>query len=234
MSASRKSDRRKKDRATGRPDERFPRAPTPFARADAERKEVLVSVVATVNVTRQAGTIRFVNPIPGGRPSGIEQQSPVLLRVNSERGQALNNYPVLVNLYTDRAPEDDREGLVDAIIGVSVAARSIELVIGGKVADAARVGGALPAVRGVQRLAAQEKEPGIRLALDRQLDEDHTFSVQFSADQGRTWHTVAVGLREPTFAIDRAQFREGQELQVRVITTNGLSSSVVVSEPFRV
>ena len=72
------------------------------------------------------------------------------------------------------------------------------------------------------------------LALDNSLDEGHTFSVQFSTDQGRTWHTVAVGLREPRFEIDRSQFREGQELQVRVITTNGLSSSVVMSEPFRV
>jgi hypothetical protein len=234
MSANPGSDRRAADRAAGRPDERFPRAPAPFARPEAEHKEILVSVVATVNVTRNEGKIRFVNPIPGGRPSGIEPQSPVLLRVKSETGQVLHEYPVLVNIYTELAPEADREGLVDAVIPVSPAARTIELVIGGKVADTARVGGAPPAVRGVQRVAPDEKEAGILLALDKRLDEGHTFSVQFSTDQGRTWQTVAVGLREPTFAIDRRQFREGQELQVRVITTNGLSSSVVMSEPFRV
>ena len=234
VSGNRGSDRRATKRAAGRPDERFPRASTPFARPDAEQKEILVSVVATVNVTRKEGKIRYVNPIPDGRLSGIETRSPVLLVVKSERGQALYNYPVLVNVYTELAPDDDREGLVDALITVSQAARAIELVIGGKVADVARVGGAPPAVRGVQRLSAREKESGIVLALDQELDEGHTFSVQLSTDHGRTWRTVAVGLRDPRFTIDRTQFREGQELQVRVITTNGLSSSVVMSEPFRV
>jgi hypothetical protein len=234
VSANPGSDRSAGGRAAGRPDERFARAPTPFVKPEVEHKEILVSVVATVNLTRNEGKIRFVNPIPGGRPSGIEPQSPVLLQVKSENGQALHKYPAQVNIYTELAPEADREGLVDAAIPVSPAARTIELVIGGKVADAARVGGAPPAVRGVQRVFPDGKERGILMALDNRLDEGHTFSVQFSTDQGRTWHTVAVGLREPGFEIDRRQFREGQELQVRVITTNGLSSFVVMSEPFRV
>lgn len=241
MSANHGSDdRRPVDRAVGRPDERFPTTapPIPFAGPEAavgaEAKEVLVSVVATVNVTRNEGKIRFVNPVPSTRQSGVQPESRVLLRVRNEAGQVLHVYPVLVNIYTELAPEADREGLVDAVVPVSPAARTIELVVGGEVADAARVGGAPPAVRGVQRVAAGEKEANILLALDRELEEGHTFSVQVSADQGSTWQTVAVGLREPAFAIDRRQFREGQQLQVRVIATNGLSSSVVMSEPFRV
>lgn len=232
------SDRRAADRAAGRPDERFPRPPTPSlapsAKPEAEQKEILVSVVATVNVTRNEGKIRFVNPIPSGRPSGIESESTVELRVKSEAEKVLHEYPVLVNIFTELAPEADREGLVDAVIPVSPTTRTIELTIGGKVADMARVGGAAPAVSGVQRVAPDEKEAGILLALDKRLDEGHTFAVQVSIDQGRTWQTVAVGLREPTFTIDRRQFREGQELRVRVIATNGLSRSIVMSEPFRV
>ena len=232
-SGNRGTNGRARGHPAGRPDERFPRAPTPFAKPAAEQKEILVSVVATVNVTRSEGKIRYVNPIPGGRLAGIESESRVLLRVKSEKGQALYNYPVLVNVYTELTPEEDREGLVDAVIGVSPETRTIELVVGKRVADTARVGGAPPDVRGVQRLPSNEKEPGILLALDKQLDVDHTFSVQISTDQGRTWQTVAVGLRDPRFVIDRTQFREGQELQVRVITTNGLASSVVMTEAFR-
>jgi hypothetical protein len=223
--------------AGGRPDERFPRAPTqPPTRTigpEGEPKEILVSVVAKVNATQSQGKIRFVNPTPGGRPSALDRESAALLRVKGATDQVLSEHRVPVKLFTERAPKADREGLVDAIIPVSPAARTIELVINGQVADAARVGGTPPAVRGVQRVAVEEKEAGIVLALDRHLDEGHTFSVQVSTDQGQTWQTVGVGLREPTFAIDRRQFRAGQEVQVRVIVTNGLSSSVVMGEPFR-
>jgi hypothetical protein len=235
--ANHESDRSAADAVGGRPDERFPRAPTqPPTRAigpEGEQKEILVSVVATVNATQSQGKIRFVNPTPGGRPSALEPQSAALLRVKSATDQMLSEHPVPVKIFTERAPEADREGLVDAVIPVDPAARTIELVINGKVVDAARVGGAPPAVRGAQRVAVEEKEAGIVLALDRHLDEGHTFSVQVSTDAGRTWQTVGVGLREPTFAIDRRQFRAGQEVQVRLIVTNGLSSSVVMGEPFR-
>ena len=55
-----------------------------------------------------------------------------------------------------------------------------------------------------------------------------------STDRGVTWHTVGVGLREPIVPLDRAQFKDGEELQVRVLATNGLSNAIVTSEPFRV
>ena len=120
-SGNRGSERRATNRTAGRPDERFPRAPTPFARPSAEQREILVSVVATVNVTRDEGKIRYVNPLPGALLSGIEPESPVLLRVKSEKDQTLHSYPVLVNIYTELAPEEDREGLVDAVIAVDPA-----------------------------------------------------------------------------------------------------------------
>ena len=223
--------------AGGRPDQRFPRAstePAPLADADT-RKEVLVSVVATVNMTRREGKIRYVNPIPGGQPSVIDPHSSVVLVGKGPAGEVLHEHPVRVNIYTDRPPEADREGLVDAIVPVNRAARAIELVMDGKVVDAIRIGGSPPVVGGLQRVSADGAEADLLLALDRPpVDDAHTFAVQVSTDRGRTWHTVAVGLREPTFGIDRAQFAKGQELQVRVIATNGLVSAVVTSEPFRV
>lgn len=216
----------------GRPDERFPQAPVPELLP--RQKEILVSVVATVNVTTGQGKIRFVNPLMGGRPSGVERQSPVMLRAKRGDGETLHEFPVLVNLYSELSRDADREGLVDAAIPISPEARVLQLVVGGKVADAVSVGGAPPAVRGVQCVAAQGKDLVMALALDNELPDGHTFSVQVSMDHGRTWQTVGVGLKEPIFTIDRAQFREGGELQVRVLATNGLSSSIVTSEPFRV
>jgi hypothetical protein len=224
---------RRTDYAGGRPDERFPRTP-PTVSSGEGVKEVFVSVIATVNASRGEGEIRYVNPVAGGQLSGIELRSPVRLRVRNEVGEVLRDEPVALKMYTDPPPGADREGLVDAVIPVSIASRTVELLIGRKVAHTARIGGATPAVRAVQRVAQDEKGVDIQLSLDRRPDPSHTFSVQASTDGGRTWQTVAVGLREPLFAIDRRQFKEGQAVQVRVIVTNGLVSSVVLSEPFRV
>ena len=59
-----------------------------------------------------------------------------------------------------------------------------------------------------------------------------SFAVQVSTDHGRTWQTVGVGLKEPSLTLDRSQFTPGQEIYVRVIATNGFTSSVVTSEVF--
>jgi hypothetical protein len=65
------------------------------------------------------------------------------------------------------------------------------------------------------------------------VEAHQTYTVQVSTDRGRTWQTLAVGRREPSTTIDRRQFRPGQEVMVRVLATDGLSTSVVASESFR-
>jgi hypothetical protein len=219
--------------AGGRPDQRFPQP----ARAvePVEGREIPVSVVATVNLTRNQGEIRFVNPLPSGRISGIEPDSQVALRAVGAEGQVIREDPVRVNLYSELSPDADREGLVNAVLPLTANVRAIELSIEGQVADAVRVGGPLPALRGAQRLVSDDDTVlRVGLALDRTMDEGHTYAIQVSDDHGRTWRTVGVGLKEPIFAMDRRQFHKGDELQVRVIATNGLSSLVVTTETFRV
>ena len=219
----------------GRPDERFapPQVPQ-LPGAQPEGSEVLVSVIGTVNLTRGSGRIRYAIPLAIGRPSGLEPQSPVTLRAKRGDGETLHEFPVLVKLFSELSREADREGLVDAVIPTSAQTRLLELLVGGKLADTMKVGGPPPTVRGVQRVAAEGKDLVVSLALDRELPEGHSFSVQVSTDRGATWHTVGVGLREPIVPLDRAQFKDGEELQVRVLATNGLSNAIVTSEPFRV
>jgi len=219
----------------GRPDERFPdQAVTPLAEDMAERAgERLVSVVATVNLTRDQGQIRYVNPVPGGQPSALEPDSPVVLRVLGPTGELLGNHPVGVRLNSELAAGDDRTGLVDVVIPVGARATGIELLIAGTVADSFSAAGTPPAVRALRTVAADDESLGVALELDRSLEGNQTFSVQVSTDQGATWQTLGVGLREPFFTLDRTQFRGGQEVQVRIIATNGFTSTVVTSETFR-
>jgi hypothetical protein len=123
---------------------------------------------------------------------------------------------------------------VDVVIPVDARATGIELLIAGTVADSFSAAGTPPAVRALRTVAADDESLGIALELDRSLEENQTFSVQVSTDRGTTWQTLGVGLREPFFTLDRTQFRQGQEVQVRIIATNGFTSTVVSSETFRV
>lgn len=45
--------------------------------------------------------------------------------------------------------------------------------------------------------------------------------------------TVAVGLTDPNFSLDRSQFPVGQEVLIRVAVTNGFARSVVATDSFR-
>jgi hypothetical protein len=216
----------------GRPDERFPR---PVLLEPTEGQEIPVSVVATANLTQKQGTIRFVNPIPNGRVSGIERDSQAALRAVDSEGKLIREYPVRLSFFSELSPNDDREGLVEAVLPLTVDTRAIELSIAGQVVDTVQVGGSLPPLRGAQRLVSEDDNAfRIGLALDSGMEEGHTYSIQVSDDHGKTWRTVGVGLKDPDFAIDRRQFRAGDQLQVRVIATNGLSSLVATIESFPV
>jgi hypothetical protein len=126
--------------------------------------------------------------------------------------------------------------MVDPVIEVDPEARVIELSIAEEVADRVEVGGSLPAVAAVRRVADDGKELMFALAPEagRALEGNHTYSVQVSTDDGNSWQTMSVGLKEPRYTLDRSQFRAGEEVQVRVVTTNGIQSSVVSRDRFLV
>ncbi|MGH6931619.1 MAG: hypothetical protein ACREEE_04215 [Dongiaceae bacterium] len=141
-------------------------------------------------------------------------------------GELLAELSIAVRFNSELAPGDDRKGIVDAIVSIDARARVIELVIEGQAVDTYRVGGPLPDMRGLRADAG-------RLEMASAIGgTEGTYSVQVSADAGRTWQTVATGLRSISFDIDRSQFEPGQELRVRVIATNGLERTVVETRTF--
>lgn len=79
-----------------------------------------------------------------------------------------------------------------------------------------------------------ERSPeGLRVAGEAEEAEGATFAVQVSTDDGRSWQTVAIGLNTPAAEIDRSQYAPGQTVRVRVIATNGLERSIVMTDAFR-
>ena len=61
-----------------------------------------------------------------------------------------------------------------------------------------------------------------------------TYAIQISRDDGKTWHTIAVNRPDPEIQIDRSQFRQGERLLLKVITTDGVTGRETVSPPFPV
>jgi hypothetical protein len=191
-----------------------------------------VSVVARINLTRGAGSIRYVHPV--SRPPTIEhaKDDSVRLRVRTDDGTVVSEHSVSVNINSELDPGDDVTGVVDAVIPLPPDAASLELVISGDVADRyapAPLGE--PTVRvGLRRVAGTARELTIDAGEVPAPGLSHF--VQVSTDDGRTWRTVAVGLKERG-RIDLGHLGGDVDVRVRVVATNGFSRSVVATESFR-
>jgi hypothetical protein len=221
--------------AGGRPDERYP-APHPIELGDADSAfgGTMISVVATVNLTKRRGKFQYVHPVPGVRISGVVDRSPVLLRLEQPGDTRPDEYAVEVRLNSELSPDDDREGLIDAVIPAAPTSGSLELIVDGEVVDTFRAPAEPPAIRGIRAIEAdQARELRMAVYLDRPPEEGQSYAVQVSRDRGATWQTVAVGLQEPLFTLDRTQFQPGEELQVRVLATNGFATREIRYDAFR-
>lgn len=203
----------------GRPDQRFPHETIlKRSRIGPEAAQIMISVVANVNLTKKEGKIKFVNPLKSGAPREPELGDMALIRVKDGENQTLHEYPVAARLSSELGPTDDRVGIVSAVIPVNVNARSLELVLDGKVVDTFTLGG----------VSREAGGPGVREEINR------TFFVQISTDNEQSWQTVAVGLKNPSFTLDHAQFPAGELVQVRIIATDGLVNSLVSKESVRI
>jgi len=211
----------------GPPDRRFPE---PVAAEPERTDQTLIHVVARVNLTRRQGTIEFVNPLPSGAPSTPEPWSEVLVRVLRADETLLEELPVEVKLDSELGPRDDRTGLVDATLPVDPDARMLELVIGGQVVDTFRAAAHPPVGPMSGRVAVDQHTLHLTWDPGPTADAKHTYTVQASTDDGETWQTLGIGLTEPSIRIDKNQFERGREVRLRVLATDGFTSSLVTSE----
>lgn len=216
----------------GRPDARYPGLPSVRRQVGAEG--VLASVVATVNLTAGTGAISFVHPVAGVPASGTSPDSAVVIRAVGAGDTVLDEFGVPVRLNSELEAGDEQQGLVSVILPLRPQTRALELVIRGQVADTFRVAGPPPGVRAIQPVATHGRRLQVGVEFERPLEAGHTYAVQVSADGGRSWQTTGVGLTAATATVDTGNLRPGQEIRVRVITTNGTAASETTSDPVRV
>jgi hypothetical protein len=216
----------------GRPDARFPGLPAVRRQVGADG--VLASVVATVNLSAGTGAISFVYPVTGLPASGTSPDSPVVIRAVGAGDAVLDDFGVPVRLDSELEPGDDQGGVVSVVLPLRPQTRALLLVLRGQVADTFRVAGPPPGVRAIQPLATHGRRLQVGVEFERPLEAGHTYALQVSADGGRTWQTTGVGLTATTATVDTGSLRPGQEIRVRIITTNGTAASETTSDPVRI
>ncbi|MFG3053481.1 hypothetical protein ACGFZP_21380 [Kitasatospora sp. NPDC048239] len=214
----------------------------------------LVSVVGTVNLTRREGGIRFVNPVsplaaraapPDAEGSnaangsngayGPDGGTAVVLRIRQANGAPPREIPVAVKLASELAPGDDRRGLVDAVVPIGPDTEAVDLVVAGQVVDTFRAAGPPPALRAARHAGAGDGSFGLALEFDPGTpDSAYTYSAQVSTDDGSTWQTIGVGLKDPLVQIDHSRFRPGEQVRLRITTTNGFSSTTAETAAIQV
>jgi hypothetical protein len=211
---------------SGRPDERFPPG---FEQPGKGVKRTLVSVIAEVNLRDGTGRIAYLLPVERGEPKP-DPNSPVRIRITGRKGATLDEVPVLVKPFAEESPDEAGHALIDAVIAVPPDASAIELYVHGKRVDTKRPSSSAPIVRDV-RVHSYDAE-GLLLDWDEGTPRKggHRYNVLMSEDNGRTWHTVAVGVRSRQFRIHPQNLPKDRRVLFRVEATDGFRSAKTVVE----
>jgi hypothetical protein len=190
-----------------------------------------VSIVATVNLTKRTGAIKFVDRVGRAADQGPLQNQLAAVRFVDATGKVLGTFPTWVreNSDLDQTPGADRTGLVQIVIPVERAAASLELVLEGKVVSRRAISKHAPVVKALKlselaTLVGKRGRTLIWLGLD--LDANPlTYLVQLSGE-GDTWETVATGLTVSKVTLTDERIGP-RPRRVRVIANDGFN----VSEP---
>jgi hypothetical protein len=217
----------------GRPDERFPPG---SEQRGAPVRRTLVTIIADVNMRRGTGRIAYVLPVAHGKPTTPEPGSPVAIRTRGSDRRTLDEVRVPVKPFADAAtplagdrPEDTGHALCDPIIAVHPDAAIIELDVNGTVVDTVRPAASPPIMQDARISGAEGGALVVHWDEDRH-DERYVYTVQMSDDNGRSWQTLAVGLKNREFAIHPDNVPRGRRLLFRVQATDGFRSAETVVE----
>ncbi len=179
-----------------------------------------------------------------GRTTARAEHTVALRRSNAD-GRPLDERAVPLILDACADPGDDRTGIVDTFLPPSPDASRLELLLDGRVIDAFVPAPAARAVQNIRSAAAGRRraraageadvdpvitwdEPG---RATRRRDAatvggaGRVYTVQISTDDGGTWQTVGLGLREPRVTIDRQLLAEATVVKLRVIAHDGFRAA---------
>lgn len=206
-----------------------------------------IHVVAVVNLTARTADLSFVTPLPSTPMlPPVPTEGRLELRIRRTDGTTYTE-PVVFKPQTCQDPGEDEVGLVDTVVHVQPDTDSLELMLDGEpvaeVHDAGqpttvddlrverRNGGAALDAGGTESAPlltwnAPDRTPG----LAQESGTPVTYAVQVSADEGRTWSTLAVGLTDTQVALDPRELTDHTTVRFRVLASTAFTQAVAVTE----
>src|SRR5436190_6660643 len=196
----------------------FPGAVPAAAVPGAVIGDPLVHVAGVVNLTKGSGELRYVTPLPGPAIPSAEAEE-TRAEINAVEGDGTTHvFPIELKPDLCRLPDEDETALVDAIIDVPESTMSFELLLDGKSLSRFHVGdNPGPPAKNLELKTEQPPERGAEASseaapwrltwegvagAERGIAEDNrSYIVQASIDEGNTWTTLAVGAKRNTFDV---------------------------------
>jgi len=197
--------------------------------AKALKNGNFVSIIATVNLTRNSAKIQYANRVSRAMIPGQVVDPRASLQVTDATGKAIGSYPVAILEDTDIPAGEDRTALIDAVIPDLATAAAVELVLSGKIVDRIQISKHAPVVTAANIAKAQPGEVTLTWQGSHPDGAKLTYMVQISSDQGKTWQTIAIGMPETNLTLTSNQVNNRLTNQIRVTANDGYNSSPPVT-----
>jgi len=207
--------------------------PTTTAAAMSPTPQPQISIIGFVNLDNKTGSIRYVQPVPAAFQAAAAGQYQATLIVKDRSGQILSETKVPLSLEScSDAGGEPRIGILNAVVPSAPDAAQVELWFEDRKVDTFSAGPVPTSVANIRRLpalGATAPTAAAEIAWDsaEASDPGVTYTVQVRPDPRNSWQTIAVGRPTPEVSIDASQYPPKQRLQVRVIATNGFTTTDV-------
>jgi hypothetical protein len=191
-----------------------------------------ISVIGKLNLTQKSGRIAYVNRVPKALVLAEATEDFAVVRLRGADGNVLAEHKAHIKYDTDVPGNKDKTAIVDTVVPYRPGVASIELVLGGQVVDTRKVASRAPEVKNMLVPKTLRNDPfRVQWTTAHPDRVQVTNSVQVSYDGGKTWETVAVGLKTPQIDLDKTRIQDPREVRVRVIANDGLNNTVLESTP---
>jgi uncharacterized repeat protein (TIGR01451 family) len=191
-------------------------------------------VIGTINLDSGQTALNPFSRYPGLRLSARPASSPYSIVLLNGTGGVLASYPFEPKIDADPEPDEDKTAWISEVVQFVEGTRKIVISKNGQELASRLVSLAAPNVINVQ---VGPQVNGTRILSWDANDADSTnltFTVQYSADGGTTWQTIAVGLHQRQLQLSVQNLRGSNTGQCRVIVTDGVNTGRADSPPFTV